>query len=115
MSIRIAIVGTGIMGMDHARLFSEELANVELVTICDVSETRARAVAEQFGARHVLADPMKAVTGSEIDAVVIASPDETHTPLTLAAIEAGKYVLCEAPGAYVGRVSQGVGPGSQDG
>jgi myo-inositol 2-dehydrogenase/D-chiro-inositol 1-dehydrogenase len=97
MSIRIAIVGTGIMGMDHARLFSEELANVELVTICDVSETRARAVAEQFGARHVLADPMKAVTGSEIDAVVIASPDETHTPLTLAAIEAGKYVLCEKP------------------
>jgi myo-inositol 2-dehydrogenase/D-chiro-inositol 1-dehydrogenase len=97
MSIRIALVGTGIMGMDHARLFSEELPNVELHTICDVSEVRAKMVAEQFGAKHALTDPMQAVTSNEIDAVVIASPDETHTPLTLAAIEAGKYVLCEKP------------------
>jgi len=97
MSIRVALVGTGIMGMDHARIFSEELANVELHTICDVSEERAKMVAERFGAKHALTDPMQAVISNEIDAVVIASPDETHAPLTLAAIEAGKYVLCEKP------------------
>lgn len=97
MSIRVALVGTGIMGMDHARLFSQELPNVELHTICDASEARAKMVAEKFGAKHALTDPMQAVTSTEVDAVVIASPDDTHTPLTLAAIEAGKYVLCEKP------------------
>ncbi|RBP85097.1 myo-inositol 2-dehydrogenase [Marinomonas rhizomae] len=97
MSIRVALIGTGIMGMDHARIFAEELPHVELRTICDVSAERARYVADQFGIQHAETDALKVIASKEIDAVVIASPDHTHTPLTLAAIKAGKPVLCEKP------------------
>ena len=39
----------------------------------------------------------RAITRDDVDAVIIASPDFTHTPLTLAALDAGKPVLCEKP------------------
>ncbi len=97
MSIKVALIGTGIMGMDHARLFAEDLPNVELHTICDVDAARAKMVADQFGAKNVLTNPEAAATSSDVDAVVIASPDQFHAPLTKAAIQAGKYVLCEKP------------------
>ncbi|MGY0587425.1 MAG: Gfo/Idh/MocA family oxidoreductase [Paraglaciecola chathamensis] len=97
MSIRVALIGTGIMGMDHARIFAEELPHVELHSICDVSEERARQVADQFGVKHAETDAMKIIGSNDIDAIVIASPDNTHTPLSLAAIRAGKHVLCEKP------------------
>jgi myo-inositol 2-dehydrogenase/D-chiro-inositol 1-dehydrogenase len=97
MSLRIAIIGTGIMGTDHARLFAQDLPHVKLHTICDASEARAKAVAEEFDVPRVMTDAYQAVTSPDIDAVVIASPDDTHAPLTIAAIEAGKHVLCEKP------------------
>lgn len=97
MSVRIALIGTGIMGMDHAKLFANEIPNVELTIICDVFEDRAKEVADSLGVPHVLTNPEDAVTSDLVDAVVIASPDNTHTPLTLKAIEHGKNVLCEKP------------------
>lgn len=97
MTIRVALIGTGVMGMDHAKLFAHSLPNVTLDTICDVSQERARAVADQLGVRNVLTDPMAAAQAPAIDGVVIASPDETHASLSIAAIKAGKHVLCEKP------------------
>ncbi|MGY0193975.1 Gfo/Idh/MocA family oxidoreductase [Leptothrix sp. BB-4] len=97
MNLRIGLIGTGIMGMDHARLFAEQLPGAELALVCDVSKDRAEQVARPFGVPHVTTDAIEAATSDRVDALVIASPDETHAPLTLAAIEAGKHVLCEKP------------------
>lgn len=97
MSVRIAIIGAGIMGADHARIVSEDLPGASLHVVCDASAARARTVADDFGAADVSTDPLETVRRSDIDAVLIASPDETHAPLSLAAIEAGKPVLCEKP------------------
>src|SRR5262249_52381747 len=49
------------------------------------------------GAAEVLTDPLAVVSSGKIDAVLIASPDATHGPLTIACIEASKPVLCEKP------------------
>jgi myo-inositol 2-dehydrogenase / D-chiro-inositol 1-dehydrogenase len=97
MTLRLGIIGAGIMGADHARIFAEEVPGVSLRHICDADAKRARSVADQCGAENVSSDPHAVIADASIDAVVIASPDPTHAPLTLAAIAAGKPVLCEKP------------------
>jgi myo-inositol 2-dehydrogenase/D-chiro-inositol 1-dehydrogenase len=54
-------------------------------------------VAEQFGAVDVETDPARAIARRDIDAVIIASPDETHAALTCDTLALGKPVLCEKP------------------
>jgi myo-inositol 2-dehydrogenase/D-chiro-inositol 1-dehydrogenase len=85
------------MGADHARIFSEELPGCELQVVCDTREQRAREIADDFGAKDIATDPFAVIERDDVDAVVIASPDETHTPLSIGALQAGKPVLCEKP------------------
>jgi myo-inositol 2-dehydrogenase / D-chiro-inositol 1-dehydrogenase len=97
MTVRIGIIGAGIMGADHARVFAEEVPGVSLQVICDADAARAIAAADATGAASVSADPHAVIADSRVDAVVIAAPDQFHAPLTLACIAAGKPVLCEKP------------------
>lgn len=97
MTIRIGLIGAGIMGADHARLFTEDVPGTSLQVICDADQKRARAVADATGATSIANDPMAVINDAQVDAVVIAAPDPFHAPLTLACIAAGKPVLCEKP------------------
>jgi myo-inositol 2-dehydrogenase / D-chiro-inositol 1-dehydrogenase len=97
MTLRIGLIGAGIMGADHARIFAEEVPGTFLQVICDADQDRARAVAEATGAHGVSSDPLTVINDPSVDAVVIAAPDPFHAPLTLACIAAGKSVLCEKP------------------
>lgn len=97
MTVRIALIGAGIMGTDHARIIAEDLPAAKLQVVCDASFERARAIADASGAADAATDPVAAIGRNDVDAVLIASTDETHAPLTLAAIGAGKPVLCEKP------------------
>ncbi len=91
------------MGSDHARIIAEDLPGAHLQVVCDASEDRARSVADAVGASDVSTDAMKTVVRDDIDAVLIASPDETHAPLAIAAIQAAKPTLCEKPLAPTSR------------
>jgi len=97
MTIRVGLIGAGIMGADHARILALELAGVTLHTVCDADGARARKIADEAGAAHVSADPLAVISDKSVDAVLIASPDHTHAPLSKACVEAGKPVLCEKP------------------
>ena len=97
MTLRIGIIGAGIMGADHARIFAEEVPGTFLQVICDADQTRAKATADANGAKSVTHDPLSVINDSSVDAVVIAAPDQFHAPLTLSCIAAGKPVLCEKP------------------
>ncbi len=97
MSVRVAIIGAGIMGSDHARIIAEELPGAHLQVVCDAREDRARSVADALGASDVATDAMASITRRDVDAVLIASPDDTHAPLAIAAITASKPTLCEKP------------------
>lgn len=97
MTIRLGLIGAGIMGADHARLFAEEVPGTALQFICDADAVRARRVAEAAGAQHIASDPLAVINDKSVDAVVIAAPDQFHAALTIACIEAGKPVLCEKP------------------
>lgn len=97
MSIRIAVIGTGIMGTDHAHIVANDLPKAVLQVVCDASAERARVVADECGALDVSSDPFATIARADVDAVMIASPDNTHATLCLAALELGKPVLCEKP------------------
>ncbi len=102
MTIRVGVIGAGVMGTGHARIIAGDVPGAFLQAVCDADAARARAAAEETGAAEVLTDPLAVVSSGKIDAVLIASPDATHGPLTIACIEAGKPVLCEKPLAPTG-------------
>lgn len=85
------------MGADHARIISEDLPGATLQFVCDMDAARAKAVAEACDAKDAVSDPESVIARSDVDAVIVASPDFTHSPLSLACIRAGKPVLSEKP------------------
>lgn len=97
MTFRIAVIGAGLMGADHAKIVANELPGASLQVICDMDQSRARGVADACGAADVATDPEAVINRSDVDAVIVASPDFTHAPLSKACIAAGKRVLCEKP------------------
>ncbi|PRY16604.1 Gfo/Idh/MocA family protein [Kineococcus rhizosphaerae] len=95
-TVRVAVLGVGMMGQDHARRLATLTAGAELVAVSDVDVARTDAVAKEFGVRAIH-DPKAAITDPEVDALVIATPGFTHEELVLLALDAGKPVLCEKP------------------
>lgn len=84
------------MGADHAKIVAEDMPGARLQVVCDMDKARAAQVADPYGA-DVASDPEAVIARADVDAVIIASPDFTHAPLSLACIRAGKRVLCEKP------------------
>ena len=94
MSLAVGVIGAGTMGAEHARILRNCTVGAHLVAICDADPARAAAAAH--GAR-IFSDPQALVADDAVQAVLVASPDATHAEYTLAAIAAGKPVLCEKP------------------
>lgn len=97
MDVKVGIIGAGVMGTDHARILRQGIAGADLVAVHDADAGRARWVAEECGAGRVFDAAPQLIADPAVDAVVIASPDETHAPLVIACLEQGKPVLCEKP------------------
>ena len=94
MSVGVGVIGTGVMGSEHARLVSREIPGAHLAGVFDADATRAQAAAAGATA---FPDPRSLIRSDRVGAVVIAAPDATHAELALACLEAGKPVLCEKP------------------
>lgn len=94
--VRIGLIGFGQWGPNHARNFNS-IAGAEIVHICDLSEERRRMAREQFRDAETTANAQAIFSSPDIDAVVIATPVQSHFALVKQALEAGKDVLCEKP------------------
>jgi myo-inositol 2-dehydrogenase/D-chiro-inositol 1-dehydrogenase len=97
MTVRIGVIGVGVMGAEHARLLNEAISHSELEAVFDIDGRRAAAVAATSPSARVFDDPMVLMKDDRVDGVLIASSDQTHEEFVLAAIAAGKHVLCEKP------------------
>ena len=95
--VRIALIGAGGRGRSVAQ-FANRNPAAEIVAVSDVYEPRMDQALEQWGtAAKKVGDYRRVLDDSSIDAVIIATPDHWHVPLTLAAVDAGKDVYCEKP------------------
>jgi len=94
--VRVGVIGFGQWGPNHVRNFSL-LEGCEVVRVCDSSEARLAAARKFLRGVGVTTDPAEITQAADLDAVVVATPTNTHFALVKAALEAGKDVLCEKP------------------
>lgn len=94
--LKIGIIGTGLIGKSHLRKY-REIADAEIVAVCDINEAEAQRVAQEFEVPQVLTDYHKLLAMEEIQAVDVCLPNVLHCPVTCDALKAGKHVYCEKP------------------
>lgn len=95
-TVRIGVIGFGQWGPNHVRAF-RSIDDCDAVRVCDASKNRLALARRQFRDIDVTTDAAAIVNAPDIDAVVVATPVESHVALAKAALEAGKHVLCEKP------------------
>ncbi len=94
--IRVGVIGTGFGATVHLPALAY-LPETEVVAICSRRPDRALAAALDYGIPSHLTDYRELVRDPGVEAVVVASPPHLHHQMSLAALEAGKHVLCEKP------------------
>lgn len=94
--IKLAIVGTGGMANMHAENF-KKTGKVDLVAGCDIDEARVSAFCDKHGIPGRYTDLAMLLADVPCDAVAVVSSDASHATLSMAALAAGKHVLCEKP------------------
>ena len=101
--LNVGMVGTGFMGRTHSNAFRQVGQFFEtpyrpvLKAICARSTGAVQAFAETWGYESVETDWRALVARADIDLIDIASPNDTHLEIALAAAAAGKMVMCEKP------------------
>lgn len=100
----VAVIGTGFWGKNHARVYTE-LAETDLVAICDIDAERARSVAKQFGVKPYV-NTGSLLKNKDIEAVSICTWSTRLAKEALKALKAGKHVLVEKPMAADSRQAQ---------
>lgn len=94
--VSLGIIGAGIWGEAHARVYSTHPL-AQLVAVSDVVEEKAKNIAQKYGAKRYYADFRRLVEDPEVEAVAIVTPDFAHCDPFVAAVEAGKHVIVEKP------------------
>ncbi|RKP51409.1 gfo/Idh/MocA family oxidoreductase [Cohnella endophytica] len=95
--IRIGLIGAGNIGNVHLQEFSKLNAVCEFVAITDAYLPLAEQRAKEYGIANVSPSPEALIARDDVDAVIIAVPNDAHAPLSIQALEAGKHVLLEKP------------------
>lgn len=96
--LRIGLIGCGSIALGaHIPALSRLSSLARLDWICDVREHVARDTATSLGVPHWTGDYHELLRDTAVDAVIITTPEFLHAEQTIAAIQAGKHVLCEKP------------------
>jgi predicted dehydrogenase len=94
--LKTAVFGTGFMGRVHTEGI-RRLGNVEVAAIAASSDDKARKFADELGVPGSSGDYHALLADPTIDAVHICTPNSLHFPMAMAALSAGKHVICEKP------------------
>lgn len=101
--LRIGLIGYGFMGRAHSNAFRQAGRFFDLPfqpvlqAVCARNEARAQAFADRWGYESIETDWRALLARPDIDLIDIASPNDTHAEIAIAAAKAGKMVMCEKP------------------
>jgi len=96
-TLRVAVVGAGAITQVAHLPVLRKLKGVEVVAICDNDVPKARSLADRFEVRNAYDDMEELLGATELDAVVICTPNHLHEGHVLAALGAGLHILVEKP------------------
>ncbi len=94
--LKVAVIGVGGIATVHLPGWAAS-EHAELAAGSDVDQQALAAWGEENGIDYLTADPAELFDDPEIDIIDICTPSNYHAPLAIAALEAGKHVLCEKP------------------
>jgi UDP-N-acetylglucosamine 3-dehydrogenase len=93
--MNVGVAGCGGQGLAHLERFLKD-GRVKIAAVCDVDEARAEEAAKRFNVEYYTSYE-KFLKHPNLDVVSVATPNYMHAPQTVAALNAGKHVLCEKP------------------
>src|SRR6476619_2687538 len=96
--IRVGIVGAGWPGTKHAEGY-RAAGGFQVAAVADLIPARRQALIGQCPGAAEYADAQAVVEDKSIEAVSLCLPNHLHAPVALAALKAGKHVICETPPA----------------
>lgn len=94
--VKFGAIGASAMGMLHIRSLATH-PRIELVAVCDKDPERLAKAKETAGSAALYTDWHDLINDDNVEAVVLCVPDQLHAEMTIAALRAGKDVLCEKP------------------
>ena len=95
-SLKVGVIGIGGIAGTHVPGWQAS-ANAEIIAGCDIRDEVLNNWGQQHGVEKLYANPGDLFSDPDIDIVDICTPNRYHAPLAIAALEAGKHVLCEKP------------------
>ena len=106
--VRIGIIGCGGIANGKHMPSLAKLKNVEMVAFCDIVIERAEEAAKKYGTEDakVYLDYKELLEDKTIDVVHVCTPNKSHAPISIAALESGKHVMCEKPMAKTAAVAR---------
>jgi UDP-N-acetylglucosamine 3-dehydrogenase len=94
--LKIAVIGCGSIAKHRHLPEYAANGNVEIAALCDIIEGRAEELARKYQGKSYT-NYEELLADKEIDAVSVCTPNYLHAPISIAALNAGKHVLCEKP------------------
>ena len=94
--LNIGVISCSVMAQLHMKAVIDH-PNAELYMICDINEALLNETAAKYNISRKTTDYRQMLADPAVDAVIIVTPDQTHREISVAALEAGKHVLCEKP------------------
>lgn len=99
--MKVAVIGCGTIA--NGQHIPSYMANekAEIKYFCDIIPERAKAAVEKYGCGIAVTDYHEVLADPEVVAVSVCTPNKAHSEIAIAALKAGKHVLCEKPAARV--------------
>lgn len=95
--LRVGVIGVGGIGFGVHLPGYARLGEVEIVAVCDIDEKKLTRAATEYKVPNAFVDFNEMLKMRDLDAVNVCVPNYLHAPISMAALRAGKHVLCEKP------------------